>query len=426
MTDEPQRSTETTDEQSIEDRIEALESIIESQQETIERQENRIDELVDDGPAAPPSSDGGTLSVGRRGVLQAGGALALLGLGAGTATAQTQPQGQVGTADRPLNALHTVDLEATEIVATTDDDDATGVTGHASATDVAAETRGVAGIADADANNGSTPEVVPAGVEGTATGDETTHGVRGVSESVNGRGVAGFATSDDYDHSSFTGSGIGVSGVTDLSGDDDGVVDAGGVFGMAAATSGMAYGVLGRSYTPDGWAVGGIDSSGSGYGVYSSGDSKTDGDHETTGDTELGGELAFADETPQRTAGPIAKGHINADGSIENAVNVESAQWNSGGERYRINFTNEYYFFNNYVTVVTPVNHAQWRITSNSGDLIVEFEDSDGNAVQRAFQFVTYKLPNGTVTTTAETADSSEHSDTLTSDEPNGAADPNS
>ena len=280
-----------------------------------------------------------------------------------------------------------------------EDDGTAGVSGHATASNVEAETSGVEGISDADADNSSSTERIPAGVEGTATGENTTHGVRGTAGSVNGRGVAGFATSESYNHSSFTGSAIGVIGVTDRSGADSGISDSGGVFGYATADSGTAYGVIGRTNSPDGWGVRGMDMSGDGYGVYSYGDSRTDGDHEITGDTEFGGELSFPDETPQRTAGPIAKGWINSDGSIENAVNVENAYWNESEERYRINITNETYWFDSYVTVVTPLSHATARTTSNGGDLVVEFRDLDDELVKRGFQFVTFDLPSGTETT---------------------------
>ncbi|WP_254864645.1 SlyX family protein [Halovivax gelatinilyticus] len=410
----------------IDDRLDRLESLIETQQETIEElttrneaQQETIEQLeaiTDERPT------GGKLSelpaVSRRSALA--GLAGLAGLGAmSSSTSATTPQGQVGTEDHPLNALHTVDLEATEIAAENDgdDDETTAIQGHASALDVEAATKGVAGIADADADNAPVEEIVPAGVEGTATGDGATHGVRGVSESINGRGIAGFATSDDYDHSTFTGSGIGVVGVTDRSGDDDGISDSGGVFGMATAESGTAYGVIGRTESPDGWGVRGMDMSGDGHGVYSYGDSKTDGDHETTGDTVLGGELSFSDDTPQRTAGPIAKGSINSDGSIENAVNVSDAEWNEGEERYRITLTDENYFYDDYVTTITPTTSALWRVTSNSNQIIVEFEDTDGDPLQRDFQFVTFDLPSGTETTAADARTGESTDDTEADDE---------
>lgn len=286
------------------------------------------------------------------------------------------------------------------------DDGAAGVRGHATASGIDAGTVGVEGITEANADNNAAVEIVPAGVEGTATGENATHGIRGTSNSVRGRGVVGFATSDDYDHSTFTGSAIGMSGVTDRSSDDSSLSDAGGVFGWATATSGTAYGVLGRNASPDGWGVLAMDTSDEGHALYANGDSELDGDTSVGGDTDIGGELAFSDATPQRTAGPIAKGFINLDGSIENAVNVASAQWHETEERYRINISGEHYWFDNYVTVLTTVNPgSSARVTSNSGDLVVEVTDDDGNNIQSQFQFVTYDLPTGAQTTASETSE---------------------
>lgn len=135
------------------------------------------------------------------------------------------------------------------------------------------------------------------------------------------------------------------------------------------------------------------------------GDAMTEGGHEVGEGLTVGGELQFGDATPQRTAGPIAKGWINADGSIENAVNVSGAQWVSSEDRYRINIAGEFYFFDEYVTVITPiVSSLTQRTTSNSGALIVEFRDSNDDLVQSQFQFVTYKLPVGSVTNSADHA----------------------
>ena len=93
----------------IDDRLDRLESLVEQQQETIERQRERIAELEcedrdDEGDANAEI----TPAVSRRGALTAGGLLALLFGGVGTASAN--PQGQVGTSSKPLDGLYTDDL----------------------------------------------------------------------------------------------------------------------------------------------------------------------------------------------------------------------------------------------------------------------------------------------------------------------------
>lgn len=167
--------------------------------------------------------------------------------------------------------------------------------------------------------------------------------------------------------------------------------------GEVAKWSGSSWQCAADEFEPSVWTLS------DGVAVFE-GDAITEGSLEVGEDLNLGNELRFDDATPQRTAGPIAKGWINADGSIENAVNVNSAQWESDNQRYRIAIAGEYYFFNQYVTVITPndTQPLRFRTTSNSGNLIVEFFDVDGDMVQTQFQFVTYTLPSGSVINASE------------------------
>ncbi len=111
---------------------------------------------------------------------------------------------------------------------------------------------------------------------------------------------------------------------------------------------------------------------------------------------EMAGELAFQDDSPQRTAGPIAKAYINDNGSIANGVNIESVNWEPGVSGYRVALANENFFLQDFVATVTPRGDATGVSTSSKGgDLLVFFEDEQ----QRDFQVVIYKLPDGVVTT---------------------------
>ena len=96
----------------IEDRLDRLESLVEQQQETIEAQRATIDQqreriaaLEGGVNADAPEDEGDRALVDRRDALKTGGLLALLFGGVGTASAD--PQGQVGTSNDPLTALHT-------------------------------------------------------------------------------------------------------------------------------------------------------------------------------------------------------------------------------------------------------------------------------------------------------------------------------
>jgi len=112
----------------IDDRLGRLESLveqqqdrIEGQQETIREQRERITELEADSASHDSTTAADSLPVGRRDALKAGGLLALLFGGVGTAS--TDPQGQVGTSDDPLTALHTDEING-------------GVTGDTGLTDL--------------------------------------------------------------------------------------------------------------------------------------------------------------------------------------------------------------------------------------------------------------------------------------------------
>ena len=88
---------------SVEERLDRLESLVETQQETIQQQRERITELEGE-----TDSDETPLLANRRTALKAGGLAALLFGGVGTASAD--PQGQVGTSSDPLSALYTAEL----------------------------------------------------------------------------------------------------------------------------------------------------------------------------------------------------------------------------------------------------------------------------------------------------------------------------
>lgn len=137
---------------------------------------------------------------------------------------------------------------------------------------------------------------------------------------------------------------------------------------------------------------------GSGVAIFS-GNAITDGNHEVSGELHVGNSLAFGDQTPQRTAGPIAKASINSDGSVENAVNVQSVTWNDSAERYEISISGESYYFDEYVTsvTITELDVVRSRLGSGLNRMYVYLFDQAGDQVQGKFQFVTYKLPSGSV-----------------------------
>lgn len=215
-------------------------------------------------------------------------------IGADTVDANTVTTGTVDASTLTGGAVTVDSVDAETVSASTDDDsdDTTAVEGHATASDVAAETSGVTGISDADADNDSSPEISPSGVHGKVTGDGVTHGVKGETTSPVGRGVMGFSTTESFEHSSFTNTAAGVMGVTDKNGDETGVTEGIAVAGNSVAESGDSYGVLGRNESPDGAAVIGNAVHTDGTAVFANGDSYTSGDHTVEGDADVGGTLS--------------------------------------------------------------------------------------------------------------------------------------
>ena len=95
-------------------------------------------------------------------------------------------------------------------------------------------------------------------------------------------------------------------------------------------------------------------------------------------------------------ATPIAYGFINAIGTVANGTPNISCVWNFVQNRYEVLIDGEDYFFDEYVTVVTPLtSNVSVRTSSGLGRLFVEFRNTiTQNLVQSNFQFVTYK-PDG-------------------------------
>ncbi|AGB14806.1 hypothetical protein Halru_0154 [Halovivax ruber XH-70] len=116
MTDETSEST--TDDPSLEDRIDALESVLESQRETIEQQADRLEKqratlerLDGDGPGEVQDELAERPTISRRTALTGIGLAGLAGLGATSASAsEAEPSGEIGTETRPLESVYTQQL----------------------------------------------------------------------------------------------------------------------------------------------------------------------------------------------------------------------------------------------------------------------------------------------------------------------------
>ena len=90
---------------------------------------------------------------------------------------------------------------------------------------------------------------------------------------------------------------------------------------------------------------------------------------------------------------PIAYGFVNSDGTLQGGTSNLSSTWSAGNGRYEITITDENFYYNEYVTVVTPITDGLIPgIDSMSDQLVVNFVKHDGTTGQQSdFSFIIYK-----------------------------------
>jgi len=197
------------------------------------------------------------------------------------------------------------------------------IQGLATESSMPGQTEGVLGRTKTPGDASS--DEYPKGIRGTAesmTG--TTIGVQGEIASRPGSGVVGLSATSGYAVSYSGTTATGVTGITDKNTTTSGIDFAAGVEGKASATSGTAFGVVGRAASSDG------------YGIWADGDAKVDGSetisggtiHKQRGDpttTELGsGEIMLynSDGSGTGSAGDLVYA-INDGGSIKTQIIVQ-------------------------------------------------------------------------------------------------------
>jgi len=116
---------------------------------------------------------------------------------------------------------------------------------------------------------------------------------------------------------------------------------------------------------------------------------------EDTGDVTVNNSLEVNnDGTEQRASGPIAKGYVNSDGSLESGVNITNSEWNSSKNWYAVNVENtDSGAFGDYVIHATPSEEAiaVRGFPTGGGGFSFQF----GDDAQHAFQFTIYQNPAG-------------------------------
>ena len=87
---------------------------------------------------------------------------------------------------------------------------------------------------------------------------------------------------------------------------------------------------------------------------------------------------------------PIAYAYIDSSGSVSSGTPNVSCTWNVS--RYEITIAGESYYYNDYITVVTPSGAGVMAGTSStSGKLLVYITNLSGTTIQSGFQFIMYK-----------------------------------
>ena len=254
------------------------------------------------------------------------------------------------------------------------------------------------------------------GVYGRAinSGNITNYGGYFTAAGSTGRGIYGYAsnTGDVYNYGGyFTAAGTygrGVFGYASNSGDGlntggyfkaNGTV-AYGVEGYAPGTSGIGVyghstnkGVYGYSTGNNGHGVEGNVTGDNSYGVYGRASGIGSKAGYFSGDVHTTGQITKAYTVgTSNSAVPIAYAFINAAATVASGTPNASCIWNPTYSRYEITISGESYFYNDYVTVVTPSGGAYIATTSSvSGKLIVYIYNLSGTKIQADFQFITYK-----------------------------------
>lgn len=114
---------------------------------------------------------------------------------------------------------------------------------------------------------------------------------------------------------------------------------------------------------------------------------------ESRGALNAMGEVNNTSKTGNANLTPTAYGMVASNATIYASTGNFTCTWNSVSKRYEIAISGESYYFQNYITCVTPAGGSisRFRTDSASGKLLVYLYDSAGTAVQANFHFITYK-----------------------------------
>ncbi|MBP7497813.1 MAG: hypothetical protein KA792_09135 [Bacteroidales bacterium] len=114
----------------------------------------------------------------------------------------------------------------------------------------------------------------------------------------------------------------------------------------------------------------------------------------TTSSLIIGSEINNTSKTGSANLVPIAYGVIKDDGTILTGTDNYTCAWFPSLNGYVIQITGEYYTYEKYITVVTPLTGVAISAkTVSTGDsrLAIYLVDKNGNSITNGFSFVVYK-----------------------------------
>ena len=269
----------------VEERLDRLESLVERQQRTIERQRERIGELGGDPVDDPTNGErenenenenesgrwrSRRAALGAAGLVGAGGFATGFAAGdaSSTDTAAPTPEGQVGTASRPLRALYTASLDG-PVTGDTEVDSLAGdgltVSGTALSADAGEGLTTGSGALAADAGDGLRISSGALATDGSALAGSGLTAPTGSTLAVDLAAIAGDNLTVDSNAGELDAAGAGYTGVSVYRSSDQSTtgltkvdfdsapVDPDGNFDLSSATYAVpadgVYAVTFKSYT---------------------------------------------------------------------------------------------------------------------------------------------------------------------------------
>lgn len=114
---------------------------------------------------------------------------------------------------------------------------------------------------------------------------------------------------------------------------------------------------------------------------------------EARGPVNAIGEVNNTSRTGNANLTPTAYGVVASNATIYASTGNFTCVWNAVSKRYEITISGESYYYQNYITCITPAGGSisRFKTDSSGGKLLVYMYDTAGALAQGNFHFITYK-----------------------------------